>query len=170
MKRSLLVLAVSAATIPLSALQTPTEVPASKFKGHDAMDHWIGNWDVFVGEQRVGRNVITKTLNGYGVMEHWTNARGKEGRSFFVFEGRKSTWKQLWISDGGWIVEKEGKAIADGIQLEGTSRFPDGRVVKAREKLTKNADGSVRQMMEDYDDNAKKWVVVWDARYVRVKS
>ena len=163
-------LALAALATVLIGQATPAPPKADTYKGHDAMDHWIGTWDVFIGEQKVGRNEITKTLDGFGVMEHWTNARGKSGRSFFVFEASKGTWKQLWVSDGGWIVEKEGKAIKDGIRMEGTSRFPDGRVIKAREMLTKNADGSVRQFMEDYDEKTKKWVAVWDAKYVRVKK
>lgn len=165
-------LALAIVTVSLAnGGQVPSVAPGIEtYKGHDAMDHWIGTWDVFVGEQKVGRNEITKTLSGFGVMELWTNAKGKQGRSFFVFEASKGTWKQLWVSDGGWIVEKEGKATKEGIKMEGTSRYPDGRVIKARESLTKNADGSVRQFMEDYDEKEKKWVAVWDAKYVPVKK
>lgn len=167
----MLALSIAATLSLLAVAQIPGQAPEAKqFKGHDALDHWIGTWDVFVGEQKVGRNVITKTLDGFGVMEHWTNARGKQGRSFFVFEASKGIWKQLWISDDGWIVEKEGKAIKDGISLAGTSRFPDGRVIKARETLTKQPDGSVRQLLEDYDEKTGKWTVSFDAKYVRVKT
>ena len=100
-------------------LQAPTPPVATTFKGHDALDHWVGEWDVFVGEQKVGSNVIAKTLKGFGVTEHWTNARGGEGRSFFVFDAADGSWRQLWISDSGWIVQKKGKAIDGGVPLEG---------------------------------------------------
>ncbi|MCB8932881.1 MAG: hypothetical protein M9921_05200 [Fimbriimonadaceae bacterium] len=147
--------------------QTPTPPAATTYKGHDALDHWVGEWDVFMGGQKVGSSVIEKTLKGFGVTEHWTSARGGQGRSFFVFDAADGTWRQLWISDTGWIVQKTGKPIQGGISLEGESKYPSGKKTKSREKLTKNADGSVRQLIEDYDEATKKWTVAFDGKYVR---
>lgn len=160
------VLAVGAGAA--ASTQTPAKPEAKTFKGHDAFDHWIGEWDVFTPDgKQVGTNSITKTLKGFGVMEHWKSSTGNEGRSFFVFDAAKGTWRQLWVGDGGWIVQKIGKPIKDGISLEGEGKYPSGVVTKSREKLTKNPDGSVRQFMEDYDEKTKKWTVSFDAKYVR---
>jgi tetratricopeptide (TPR) repeat protein len=143
------------------------EHPTKGLKGADAMDHWIGEWDVYVGSQRVGQNRIVKNLDGYAVEEFWENANGGRGRSLFVFLARKGEWKQLWSSDAGWIVEKVGTPIENGIYLEGTSTFANGQVQKSRERLTRNADGSVRQLLQDWDEETKTWKTTFDGKYVR---
>ena len=85
----------------------------------------------------------------------------------FVFLAAKGQWKQLWTSDGGWVVEKIGTPTEGGIYLEGTSTFANGTVKKSRENLTKNRDGSVRQLLEDWDEPSKTWKPTFDAKYVR---
>jgi hypothetical protein len=143
------------------------ENPTKGLKGADALDHWLGEWDVYVKGQRVGKNRIVKALNGFAVEEFWESRRGGKGRSLFVFEPAKGIWKQLWSDDTGWIVEKTGTPVENGIYLEGVSRFPDGSVKKSREYLTKNSDGSVRQLLEDWEEQSKEWKVVFDGKYVR---
>ena len=133
--------------------------------GADALDHWIGEWDVYSSGQLVGTNHITRTLDGYGVEERWQAKTGRRGQSFFIFLPEQGKWKQLWTSDRGWRVEKIGTPIENGIKLEGTSTQKDGSTVKAREMLTKNPDGTVRQLLEDYDEASGIWKVVFDGVY-----
>ncbi len=144
-------------------LQNPTR----GMKGADALDHWVGEWDVYVQGQKVGQNRIVKALDGFAVEEFWESRNGGRGRSLFVFEAAKGRWKQLWTSDGGWIVEKVGTPVENGIYLEGTGTYADGSVKKSREYLTRNADGSVRQLLEDWNEQAKEWKVTFDGKYVR---
>jgi hypothetical protein len=136
-------------------------------KGADALDHWVGEWDVYVGDRQVGQNRIVKSLDGFAVEEFWENANGGRGRSLFVFLAAKGQWKQLWTSDQGWVVDKTGTPVENGIYLEGTSTFADGRVEKSREYLTRNPDGSVRQLLEAWDEEAKAWKPSFDGKYVR---
>lgn len=146
------------------------ENPTKGLKGADAMDHWIGEWEVFVNGQLVGKNRIVKALHGFAVEEFWESRNGSLGRSLFVFEASKGAWKQLWTSDTGWVVEKVGTPIENGIYLEGTSRFANGTVKKSREYLTKNPDGSVRQLLEDWDESSKEWKATFDGKYVKSKD
>jgi tetratricopeptide (TPR) repeat protein len=152
------------------ALIEKLEHPTKGLKGADAMDHWLGEWDVYANGQRVGQNRIVKSLDGYAVEEFWEDIYGGRGRSLFVFDASKGRWKQLWSSDRGWIVEKIGTPIENGIYLEGTSTLANGTVKKAREYLTRNPDGSVRQLLEDWDDDTKSWKSTFDGKYVRKKS
>lgn len=149
------------------ALIDKLEHPTRGIKGADALDHWIGEWDVYVNDQLAGQNRISKTLDGYAIEEHWESKTGGRGQSFFVFLPDQGKWKQLWTSDRGWRVEKIGTPIENGIELEGTSTQPDGATVKARERLTKNPDGTVRQLLEDYDEASKSWKVAFDGLYKR---
>jgi tetratricopeptide (TPR) repeat protein len=153
-----------------AAVVQKLENPTKGMKGADAMDHWIGEWDVFVGNQQVGGNKIARTMNGFGVEESWESGTGGRGRSLFVFVAAKGQWKQLWTSDMGWVVEKIGTPVENGIYLEGTSTYANGTVKKSREHLTRNPDGSVRQHLEDWDEAAKEWKTTFDAKYVRKAS
>jgi tetratricopeptide (TPR) repeat protein len=146
------------------------ENPTKGLKGADALDHWLGEWEVYVNGQRVGSNRIAKTLDGFAVEEFWEDAQGGRGHSLFVFQAAEGRWKQLWTSDKGWVVEKIGTPIDNGIYLEGTSTYANGTLKKSREHLTRNADGSVRQLLEDWDDEAKSWKATFDGKYVRKKG
>jgi len=145
------------------------ENPTKGLKGADALDHWLGEWEVYVNGQRVGQNRIVKALDGFAVEEYWEDSSGGCGRSLFVFEAAKGRWKQLWTSDRGWVVEKTGTPIEKGIYLEGTSTFANGTAKKSREYLTQNADGTVRQLLEDWDEESKTWKATFEGKYVRKK-
>jgi tetratricopeptide (TPR) repeat protein len=152
------------------ALIDKLEHPTRGIKGADALDHWVGEWDVYVNDQLAGHNHITKMLDGYAIEEHWQSNSGGRGQSFFIFLPDQGKWKQLWTSDRGWRVEKIGTPIENGIELEGTSTQPDGTSAKARERLTKNPDGTVRQLLEDFDEASASWKVVFDGLYKPRKS
>ncbi len=149
------------------ALVDKLENPTKGMKGADALDHWVGEWNVYVADRLVGKNRIVKTLKGFGVEEYWDAGSGGHGRSLFVFLPSTGTWKQLWTSDKGWTVEKVGTPVENGIYLEGTSTLVNGVVSKSREYLTRNPDGTVRQLIEDWDEATKTWKVMFDGKYVR---
>ena len=66
----------------------------SESERYSDLDFWVGEWDVFVGDTRVGRNRIEKVLDGCALIEHWSAAGGGDGKSlFFVdYDGR---WTQI---------------------------------------------------------------------------
>lgn len=143
--------------------------PTKGLKGADLMDHWVGEWDVFSGGQLAGRNSITKVLDGFGIEERWINAGGNKGQSLFTFDVKNGTWRQLWIDDKGWVVDGIGFAVENGIKFEGESKLPNGTTGKIRTTLTKNPDGSVRQLIES-EGPPGTWTVGFDAKYVRKKA
>lgn len=141
--------------------------PIKAFKGADAMDLWVGEWEVFTANgQRAGQNSITKVLGGFGIEERWTNVGGNKGQSLFTFEPSKGTWRQLWIDDKGWTVDGIGVVIDNGIRFEGDSIFANGQKGRIRTTLSKNPDGSVRQLIET-EGPPGTWTVGFDAKYVR---
>ena len=74
------------------------------------------------------------------------------------------------MDDRGWLIEKTGTPIDNGIRLEGSSYQPDGSMKKSRESITRNDDGSVRQFLEDWDEESKTWQATFDGKYVRVNG
>ncbi|HXV64170.1 MAG TPA: hypothetical protein VEK15_25950 [Vicinamibacteria bacterium] len=139
--------------------------------GFHRLDFWLGSWDVYVGEQKVGDNRIEKMLAGCAILEHWTDAEGNEGKSFFFYVPATDTWKQVWVTERatapGGVKEKVlvetfddgGVRFQGEIPLEGGGRYFD------RTTLTPLAEGRVGQHIEISRDG-KSWESTFDAVYV----
>jgi hypothetical protein len=164
----LVVLAVAAHATP-AAGPRPRDAPPAPVEAaaRDALDPWIGEWDVFVGSDRVGVDRVEKALGGNVVLEHWTDVRGGEGESFFYFVAAKALWKQVWAQPDGVVKEKLSTATPGGIRFEGRTMLPDGREHPDRTTLTWLAPGRVRQLIEVSRDGGATWTATFDATYVR---
>jgi hypothetical protein len=136
------------------------------------LDFWLGDWDVFVGETRVGANRIEAILRGCAVVETWRDVDGGEGRSLFYFVPATATWTQVWVTDqatrpGGVKEKRLVKDHAGGVRFQGAIPLPGGGTYLDRTTLTANADGSVRQLIEISKDDGRTWTTAFDARYVK---
>ena len=134
------------------------------------LDFWIGEWDVYVGDNLVGHNLIEKTLGGCAVIENWTASDGGDGKSlFFVDYDRR--WIQIWVTE--WAVSPGGvkeKVMVDdpptgSVRFQGVVRHPDAGAWLDRTTLTPRDDGSVRQVIEISEDNGETWSPTFDAVY-----
>lgn len=140
--------------------------------GFDRLDFWLGDWVVFVGEQRVGTNRIEKILSGCAIMEHWTDIEGGQGKSLFFYVPATDTWKQVWVTETatspGGVKEKTliERLPDGGVRFRGTIPLADGRGYLDQTTLTPLPDGSVRQHIEISRDG-QSWETTFDARYVR---
>jgi hypothetical protein len=142
---------------------------------YSLLDFWVGKWDVYVGEEKVGDNRIEKILQGCAVMEHWKGSGGGEGKSlFFVDEAGK--WKQIWVTQ--WATNPGGvkeKSMVDAeaknaVRFLGELRHPDVGAWFDRTTLTTLDNGDVRQVIEVSKDNGVSWEITFDAVYRRVKD
>jgi hypothetical protein len=98
--------------------QDSTNTRCNDLPVYRLLDFWVGEWDVFVGEEKVGFNHIEKTLDGCAVFEHWVDMAGNEGKSlFFVSDSGK--WKQVWVT---------GRASRPGGVKESTPRWANGSI------------------------------------------
>ncbi|MBS1716246.1 MAG: tetratricopeptide repeat protein [Armatimonadetes bacterium] len=155
--------------------------PLRGVEASDAMDHWVGDWVVTGTQnndplttrvpkgQRTAHNHIVKVLQGYGVQENWTDAFGGEGKSFFIFDQASKVWRQLWVSDTGWVVQKVGHQVKNGIEFEG-KQLQRGGETMAKESLIAYSPDRVRQRGETSTDGGKTWTVSFDLTYVRTKA
>lgn len=137
-----------------------------------ALDFWLGSWDVYVGAEKVGDNLIEKTLDGCAVLEHWTDVEGNEGKSLFFYTQATDTWKQVWVTARatapGGVKEKVLIETFDdgGVRFQGEIPLSGGRRYFDRTTLTPVEEGSVRQHIEISRDG-KSWESTFDAVYVR---
>ena len=176
MTRALLVLLVTAAAPVAASAQTPrapaaTTPPAAATRPdcsapeHHQFDFWLGKWNVTVGGKAAGTNHIESVMNGCGLLEHWTSARGGHGTSLNFYDRRTKTWSQAWIDEGGNALHLAG-AFADGkMVLASAPRKTDSGVDVQRITWSKNGDATVRQVWESSTDGGQTWTVAFDGTY-----
>lgn len=134
---------------------------------HRELDFWIGEWDVFdPAGQRVGGNVITKAERGFLIHERWTDGTGRTGQSLNFVDAADGRWKQVWIDDFGNSVWYAGSLRDGAMCFEGTRSLAPGKTAQTRCTFTPNADGSVRQLIEDQRPDGT-WTIGFDGKYVR---
>lgn len=138
-----------------------------------ALDFWLGQWDVLQGGQLVGTNTIEATLDGCAIFERWRHVRGGQGTSLFYYDRDTQCWKQVWVTDkalavGGTKVKSEQREFtADGrIRFQGEYSAPEHKTtITDRTTLTRERDGSIRQLIEISTDGGRTWRTMFDAVY-----
>lgn len=134
-------------------------------------DFWIGEWDVFVGGQQAGTNTIERMLGGCTLLENWTNAGGREGKSFNWIDRasfRDARWRQLWVDDSGNTLDYYGGAYVDGaMRFEGHTFSAQGDSIPQKLTFHNVHADTVRQVFEQSNDGGATWVVTFDGMYIR---
>jgi hypothetical protein len=130
-------------------------------------DFWIGEWDVFVGENFAGTNKVERILDGCVLMENWVGSKGGKGHSFNVFDNTSGKWEQTWVDNQGGVIHFYG-TFADGkMALEGNTVGQNGEPARSKLSFWNNTDGTVRQLWELSTDDGKSWTVIFDGLYKR---
>ena len=158
-----LLAAQAPATPPQPAPCRATEVAKS-------LDFWIGDWDVYVGTELAGHDLVERVLGGCAVIENWTDADGGAGKSLFAYDARKDMWTQTWVTDDssrpGGIKYKVLRAHGPGTTtFQGEVEGKSGADYYDRTILTARPDGKVRQQIQ-VSRNGIDWKTGFDAVYV----
>ena len=148
-----------------SSAAPPTETDPA----YHQLDFWLGDWEVTAGAGHVrdGHDLVEKVLKGAAIVEHWSDADGSEGRSWFYYHRAEKRWKQVWVTDSGFIKEKALIASFPdgGVRFRGEVALRDGSKVLDQTTLTPLPGGTVHQVIETSKDGGKSWVVGYDAIY-----
>jgi hypothetical protein len=158
---ALLILAAGA----LAAQDTP---PCADEKSHE-FDFWIGEWQVWSGDDSAGTNSIQPILDGCVLQESWLGARGSAGSSFNFYNPQTGKWQQFWVWRRGTTLELSGGYAEGKMTLEGDSVGRDGETVRNRITWYDNEDQTVRQHWQVSKDNGKTWQTAFDGLYRRKK-
>ena len=153
----------------VAAGRTPTAIAAEPGAHHE-LDSWLGDWDVFDSAGHlVGTNRIERVLDGAALIEHWRDADGSEGKSWFYFYPPERRWKQVWVTPGFVKEKAQVEAPAESIRFRGEIHARNGRTLLDQTTLTRQPDGSVRQVIEQSADGGRNWQIGFDAIYRRHK-
>ncbi len=134
-------------------------------------DFWVGDWDVYAGGNQVGTNTIERMLGGCTLLENWTNAGNREGKSFNWVDrssGPEPRWRQLWVDDSGNTLDYANGHFADGaMHFEGHTYSAQGERVPQRMTFHHMHADTVRQVIEQSNDGGTTWTTTFDGTYVR---
>ena len=158
--------------LPLSRFSTGDRNDACDARSYRSFDFWVGRWNVTTsgGSDLVGTNVVTKTLDGCAIEEHWSDTAGVRGRSLNTFDSKTQTWSQLWMDQTGGALELSGTGDGRRMQLAGT--HPTSRVdpTPFTDRITWTVAGRdrVRQLGEA-SVNGGAFSSIYDLTYSRVR-
>jgi hypothetical protein len=141
----------------------------------DDFDFWVGEWDVVdkATGKVAGVNSIRKEEYGCLLVERWTSVGGITGQSYNFVDLETQKWRQVWVSAGATIDYAGGLNDKGQMILEGTIGYGAGAAgngAKFRGTWTPNADGTVTQRFEQYDDAKKTWSDWFVGVYTRKKA
>lgn len=163
---------VTAAVGSPAMASPPPEAPCKVDPGYGRLDFWVGRWEVFDPKgKKDGDNLIEKILASCAIVENWTEADGSQGKSLFYYLRGQRRWKQVWVTDTGFVKEKA--QLLDypgpGVRFQGELPLPGGVVVLDRTTLTELPEGRVRQVIEQSRDGGKTWSS-WEGIYVPARK
>jgi hypothetical protein len=132
-------------------------------------DFWIGEWVVSSGGALAGENRIERLERGCLLMENWTSAGGGSGKSMNFYDPEKKTWNQIWVDASGSNIVASGSFHDGAMHFEGEHHYLGAPSELFRMSFTPRADGTVRQWIEQSQDEGKTWYVWFDGIYEKKK-
>ncbi len=129
------------------------------------LDFWVGEWDVYSGDQKVGDSSIQLILKDCVVLENWTDITGGQGKSFNKFDPAREVWEQFWVEDNGSTNYFTGKLVDGEMRYELVKPRRDGGKLMRRLTFSKMPDGNVRQFSQGSTDDGKSWSVEYEFTY-----
>lgn len=130
-------------------------------------DFWIGQWDVFgKGGAQVGTSHVDLILGDCVVSENWTDAGGKEGKSYNKYNAPLKRWEQYWVDQYGSTTFYIGNLEGPNMVFLADQVDAAGKTSKLRMTFFPLAGGKVRQFGETSTDGEKTWTTTFDLTYV----
>jgi hypothetical protein len=163
--RLIAVLALLKSTAVFAQGTPPPAPPPPSPEAHQ-FDFWLGEWAVTTPDGKAaGSSHIQSIADGHALLENWEGAGSSIGKSLNIYNEVKKQWQQFWVDNSGSVLELAGGIVGGKMVLGNSSKKKDGTTRHDRITWTPNADGSVRQLWEQSDDEGKTWQVAFDGLY-----
>ena len=128
-------------------------------------DFWVGEWEVYSGDDVAGKSLIEPIMDGCALQENWRGSQGSVGTSFNYYNPTAKKWQQKWVWQNGTILELEGEYQDGKMVLEGESLSQKGETIHNRISWHDNDDGTVRQHWEYSKDGGATFETAFDGLY-----
>lgn len=133
-------------------------------------DFWIGKWNVTVGGRQAGVNEVYPILEHCVIYENWSGAQGGNGKSFNFWDAQRNHWRQVWVADGGNVLEYTGEYRDGAMRFEGFTLTASGDTVLQKLTFFNVAPDTVRQLFEASQDGGQTWQATFDGLYVKAAN
>ncbi|NNE98783.1 MAG: tetratricopeptide repeat protein [Pyrinomonadaceae bacterium] len=135
-------------------------------------DFWLGDWDVYVGSNTVGENLIELDTQGCTLVENWKNNGGGKGKSLNVYDPSVKKWKQFYVGGQGgvFLFEGEYRAKEKSMYFTAETLGRNGTKIMHIFEFFDLPDKTVQQRWKQSTDGGKTWNTVWDSIYKKKKN
>ena len=137
--------------------------------GPDALDFWLGEWDLTWGEAGQGTNTIDRAVGGRVIRETFEGhgPRGTlHGLSVSVREGGTGPWRQTWVDSTGGYIDLTGVEVDGRISFQRVSEEDGSPVTQRMVWLDVTPEGLRWEWQRSADEGAT-WSVDWSIAYRR---
>jgi hypothetical protein len=137
--------------------------------GPEALDFWLGTWDVSWDGGGHGTNTIRRILGDRVIEESFDGADSDNtliGRSLSVRDQVDGRWRQTWVDSTGAYLDFVG-VEADGRIAFQREKVADGRTVLDRMVWLDVTSDSLRWEWQRSDDGGATWDLTWEIAYRR---
>ncbi len=131
------------------------------------LDFWVGEWDVYSGQQKVGESSVQLILKDCVVFENWHGLQGGDGKSLNKYNNVTKQWEQFWVSDSGTTNYFKGSLVDGAMRYTLEMPGPSGGTLLRHLTFTPLAEGKVRQFSQRSMDGGKTWATEYDLVYVK---
>lgn len=167
--RNLFLLIFTFFCIPHSLLaQTEENSPNPKRQ----FDFWVGEWDVYTGENLVGKNSIVLLQNKNVLQENWVSEKQNfTGTSYSFYNAKTKKWHQVWVDINGSNLLLTG-SFSDGKMTLTSGNDSNMGEPNSRHKITwtQLTNGDIKQVWESSTDEGKNWTIQFEGIYKKRKN
>lgn len=150
---------------PGAANQPPSSACAGS--PYHQFDFWVGYWLVSdTGNPAVvARAQIDSILDGCVLREDYQAVDGHAGQSFTIYDASQNLWHQTWVTNGGTLLEIEGRFDHGEMTLSGKNQ--KGEIVRG---TWKPVGGEVHETALKSGDDGKTWEPWFDITFRRAPA
>ena len=149
--------------------ESATERTAAGALGADALDFWLGDWQLEWDPDGHGTNAIQRILDERVVEETFVghDADGTlRGRSVSVLDPADGRWHQTWVDSTGTYLEFAAVEV-DGRIAFRRETTREGRPISQRMVWLDVQADRLRWEWQRSVDGGETWDLVWAIRYRR---
>jgi hypothetical protein len=137
--------------------------------GEDALDFWLGTWNVTWAGGGHGTNTIRRVLDDRAIEESFDGSdesSSLEGRSLSVRDAADGRWRQTWVDSTGAYLDFVGVEVDGRISFQREATTGTGTVLRRMVWLDVTAHAFRWQWQRSADGGAT-WDLVWEIDYQR---
>ena len=130
------------------------------------MTFWIGLWDVYRGDRRVGRQDVRQEIDGCALHVEWSGPDGDRGLGVIYLDPADGSWRQLWLTNQVPFASRPKVRVQDATYTGPGVRFAWSDTSNPargdRTTIAPLSGGRVRQLLEATRDGGATWTTVFD--------